>query len=291
MGLRVRLATTFLVLLALAVGSISVLDIDRTLKVLANDLVFTGDRITNEIFEQMRAALASSRKNPELVLEKDPGLSTVINSSRTFGKGVLYVYLESPDGRVITPSSADPLPDRRLLAPGREVLSLDVVDRKSQSQWPLALLPALWGDHTYEIERPVELDGKKLCSIRVGLSTGLITHEVRRLVGVNLGLTVAAIVFSAVCAALLGNALLRPVLAVASGLESLAYGSGEVSLELGKNNELSTLADKFNQLSRRVRADRLRWENERGHLFDAFRSMTEAVILVDADGTMLFANA
>jgi len=91
---------------------------------------------------------------------------------------------------------------------------------------------------------------------------------------------------------LVGNYLLGPVKTITSGVERLASSGGEdVKLEVAGHDELSTLADKFNQLSRRVRDDRARWESERGHLFDAFRSSNDAVLLLDGKGLLLFANS
>ena len=55
-------------------------------------------------------------------------------------------------------------------------------------------------------------------------------------------------------------------------------------------NELSTLAEKFNELSRQVRADRSRLDSDQTHLFDVVRTIQDAVVLLDANSTVLFAN-
>ena len=55
-------------------------------------------------------------------------------------------------------------------------------------------------------------------------------------------------------------------------------------------NELSTLAEKFNELSRQVREDRSRLDSSQTHLFDVVRSIQDAVVLLDANGVVLFAN-
>ena len=74
-------------------------------------------------------------------------------------------------------------------------------------------------------------------------------------------------------------------------MEQLALGRAEVSLSIGARDELGHLAEKFNHLSQRIRYDRKQWENERGQLFNIFRSITDAVVLLDASGMVLFANA
>ena len=40
----------------------------------------------------------------------------------------------------------------------------------------------LWGEHVYEISRPVEINQQPFALIKVGLSTALIATEVRRAV-------------------------------------------------------------------------------------------------------------
>jgi len=89
----------------------------------------------------------------------------------------------------------------------------------------------------------------------------------------------------------LSNVILRPVLAVTSSMEQLAEGDAEVKLDVGGRDEFSTLADKFNVLSRRIRAERKRWESEQGGgIFDVLRSIQDLVLLIDADGSLLYAN-
>ena len=56
------------------------------------------------------------------------------------------------------------------------------------------------------------------------------------------------------------------------------------------HDEFGTLAEKFNQLSRRIKNDRAQWETERGQFFNIFRSITDALLLLDARGHVLFAN-
>jgi signal transduction histidine kinase len=51
------------------------------------------------------------------------------------------------------------------------------------------------------------------------------------------------------------------------------------------------LADKFNLLSRRIMADRQQWEHERDRLTSAIRSFNDAVLMLNASGRVVFANA
>jgi len=105
-----------------------------------------------------------------------------------------------------------------------------------------------------------------------------------------LGMSIVIIVIAASTGAAIGDLLSRSVVAITSGVEQLAMGRDEVNLDVSRHDELGNLAEKFNRLSRQVLSERQRWENERGGLFKALRSMTDAIILLDADATILFAN-
>lgn len=286
MGLRAKLVATLFALLCGAVAAVGIVSLDRTVRVMAQGLVNSGDRIAKETFEQMRGALGGGGRDPLAVLRGDRGLRSAMQAGHAFGEFVVYVRIVSADGLIVAAAEPGVQGQREQAAPGVETLKLSL-----SSAVPLRLLPALWSDRIYEVSAPVVLNGKPFGVIKVGLSTGLIAADVHRLVGVMLLITFAAIILSSLAAVALSNQFLRPVQAIASGVEQLAAGGGELKLEITAASELGTLADKFNQLSRRIRAERESWESERGRLVDVFRAITDAVLLIDADGSLLFANA
>ena len=150
---------------------------------------------------------------------------------------------------------------------------------------------ALWSDHIYELSRSIDVNSQPFGFIKVGVSTGLIASQVHGVVETVAIITLVAVITTALVALALTNLILRPVLAVTSSMEQLAAGNAEVKLSVAGSDEFSNLADKFNVLSRRIRAERHRWESERGGMFDALRSIRDAVMLIDGDGTLLFPTA
>src|SRR5260370_1373955 len=67
-------------------------------------------------------------------------------------------------------------------------------------------------------------------------------------------------------------------------------GGDSGNLLIRGRDELSALARKFNELSQRVRSDRVQWEDERGRFINIFRSIDDAVLLLDAGGLIRFSN-
>ena len=288
MGLRAKLPTTFLALLTAAILAVSALYLNRMLRLLAHGLVTSADRCSKEVFEQVRVALSNAgTADPATMLSDDKALKAAIRSSLAFSEYVVYLRVVSIDGRDLVSSNTEPESETKS---DRMVLPISDLEELSSSQWPLGLARALWSDHLYESSRSIDVNSKPFGFIKVGISTGLIANQVHQ-TAENMGLiALLALIITTAAAYTLSNIILRPVLAVTTSMEQLAAGNAEVNLNVAGSDEFSNLADKFNVLSRRIRAERSRWESERGGIFDALRSIQDLVMLIDSDGTLLFAN-
>jgi len=287
-GLRAKLPTTFLALLTAAILAVSALYLNRMLRLLAHGLVTSADRCSKEVFEQVRVALSNAgTADPATMLSDDKALKAAIRSSLAFSEYVVYLRVVSIDGRDLVSSNTEPESETKS---DRMVLPISDLEELSSSQWPLGLARALWSDHLYESSRSIDVNSKPFGFIKVGISTGLIANQVHQ-TAENMGLiALLALIMTTAAAYTLSNIILRPVLAVTTSMEQLAAGNAEVNLNVAGSDEFSNLADKFNVLSRRIRAERSRWESERGGIFDALRSIQDLVMLIDSDGTLLFAN-
>lgn len=285
MDLRAKLATIFLVLLVLPFVAVSAFQIDRTMHVMVDDLADSGRLIANQTFEQIRDALAHAHGDPVAAIRADSPLLALLDSSQAFGTGVVYARVEAIDGTPIVAAHSEPSSAAVAGTP-----PFDLLRGELSSWWPITRIGALWGEGTYEISRVVKVDGRPLAIIRVGLSTALIAAEARRSVEDILAAGAAGVVLSLIGAMLAGGLLLKPLAAIATGVEQIAEGRDEVSLPLEARDELGTIAEKFNNLSRRIKASRAQWETERGQFINIFRSITDAVLLLDASGSVLFAN-
>ena len=108
MELRGKLASIFLVLLALPFIAVSAFQIDRTMQVMVNDLADSGRLIADQAFEQIREALAHAQDDPIAALRADSPLSALLNSSQAFGTGVVYARVEAIDGTPIVAAHTGP---------------------------------------------------------------------------------------------------------------------------------------------------------------------------------------
>jgi signal transduction histidine kinase len=283
MGLRTKIAAIFVPLLLLAVLAVSATQANHAVGVMVDSLGNSGNVLINQTFEQIRTALAHSQGDPVAILREDRSLAALLSSSRAFGKGVVYARVETPNGVLVAGTSGDAV---SAVAP-RPFAEL----QSAASRWsPFARIRPLWGEHVYELSSPVEINRQPFAIIKVGLSTALITTEVRRAVNNVVFIAAVVIVISLLAALLAGALLLAPVAAITAEIERLAAGRDSGSLLIRGRDELSALARKFNELSHRVRSDRVQWEDERGRFINIFRSIDDAVMLLDADGLVRFSN-
>ena len=286
MGLRAKLATIFIPLLVAAVVAVSAAEVDHSADVMVDTLHDFGSIFISQTFEQIRTALAHAKGDPTQTLRDDAGLTALLASSQAFGKGVVYARIETLDGGFIAGVPAHGEQVARLHPEPFSALKAAVERRR----WPPARIAPLWGDHVYEIRSPVELNGHPFAVIRVGLSTALVSADIARTI-INIALIGAVVIAMSLLGALLSGALLlRPVAAITAGVERLASGADTGNVHVGGRDELGALAEKFNVLAQKVRADRTQWEDERGQFMDVFRSIADAVILLDADGLVRFTN-
>ncbi len=283
MGLRTKIAAIFVPLLVLAVLAVSATEANHAVGVMVESLGDSGKVLVDETFEQIRTALEHSQGDPVAILRQDKSLAALLASSRAFGKGVVYARVVTLNGELVAGTSGDPVSD----APPRPFVEL----QRAASRWsPLQRIRPLWGEHIYEISTQVEINRQPFALIKVGLSTALIATEVRHAVGNVVFIAAAVLAMSLLAALLAGALLLAPVAAITAEVERLAAGRDSGSLLIRGRDELSALARKFNELSHRVRSDRVQWEDERGRFINIFRSIDDAVLLLDSEGIVRFSN-
>ncbi len=283
MRLRTRLTLYLLALLLIVIGVISSLALEISVGMATDGLFNSAELMSDQIYEQMRLALAKNTADPLIGMRTSAALRALLDSTRAFGPGVVSASIISPDGIVI-------------VAAGREGEGLPAphirpIEKLRHSIGRFGFVTAIsrfWNAEVYEMRMPVEANGRPLASISVGITTALIADQVRRLVlTISLAAALAA-VLAWIAATIIANWILKQISHLAQGFESLAEGTSRVPIS--GQDELSTLAERFNQLSHRLQSDRSQLAGNRDHLFDVVRSIQDAVVLLDPSGVVLFAN-
>ena len=86
MGFRGKLALVFASLLIFAVSAISVMEFERTTRLMVSNLSDTGVSLADQVFEQMRVSLSQPQADPVAALRNDPSISSSLRSAQAFSK-------------------------------------------------------------------------------------------------------------------------------------------------------------------------------------------------------------
>ena len=285
MQLRARLALLALALMLVPTIALSVISLDYRIGEMVDDMSHSTDFMIAQIFEQVRLALAQSSGDVPTALRSSESLRKALDATVAFGPAVVAASIVGNDGNVIVAANGD--------GEGRPALNLPSVKELDDqaSQWLLfTSLPSLLTAKVYEARRGVDINGKPAATIAVGVTTALIADQARHLLIVIVASAGLVVAIGMLAVLLIANRILEQLDLLTSGFEQLAAGKSPSEVTVSGANELSTLAEKFNELSRQVREDRSRLDSSQTHLFDVVRSIQDAVVLLDANGVVLFAN-
>ena len=285
MRLRARLAVVALALILVPIILMSLISLDSRIDTMIEDMSRSNDFMIEQIFEQVRLALEQGNGNVAAKLKGSEPVRKVLDSTVAFGFGVVSAALVGTDGKIIVAAHGEgegkPAPNQP---------SVTELEANAKHWLMFASLPNLLTSKVYESRRRVEINGQPVVTISIGVTTALIADKARHLLIVII--TTAGLVIAAtlLVVTLIYNQILEQLAVLTRGYEQLAAGANPSEIKVSGGNELSTLAEKFNELSRKVRADRSRLDNDQTHLFDAVRLIQDGIVLLDSNGVVLFAN-
>ncbi|HJU29748.1 MAG TPA: ATP-binding protein [Candidatus Binataceae bacterium] len=272
---------TILLLLALPFVLATTLQIERTMRVLVDGLNESGNLLINQIYEQMRDALSLAKGNPTDALRHDARLAAFLSSTQAFGRGVVYARITAPDGAVIAGLAQSEAGTTDHAPPFARLAAL------AHSDWPPDLIAAFRYSRTYEMSRTVMMNGEAFAVIQIGLSTAFIATEAQHdaVYGLKVG---AAAIALCLFGAIFVTGRLRKSAPVTG---RSANPRDDASAPEGGRGDMTALAERFDQLSKRIRLSRSPSRLGRGRLFEILRSISDGVLLLDSAGAILFANS
>jgi len=274
-----------LVLMLVPTVALSLITLDSRIGGMVDNMSRQTDFMIEQIFEQVRVALAQGGGDVPGALRGSQPLRKLLDSTVAFGPAVVAAQIVGSDGTVIVAANGD--------GEGQPELTLpSVTELEDQaSRWLLfTSLPGLLTAKVYEARRRVEINGQPVATISIGVTTALIADRARHLLLVIVATAGVVLAAAMLAVVLISNQILEQLAILSRGFEQLAAGKSPSEVKVSGATELSTLAEKFNELSRQVRADRSRLDSANTHLFDVVRTIQDAVVLLDANGVVLFAN-
>jgi two-component system, NtrC family, sensor histidine kinase AtoS len=283
MRLRTRLAVLFLVMLSIPIFGMSVLALNYSIDTMVGDLSRSADLLVQQIFEQMKLELARGGADPFAQLQRSATLRKLLDSSQAFGPAIVSASIIAPDGTIVLAAHGDGEGTR-----ATELKSIAQLKDATSGWLPFAAIGEFWTADVYELRKPILANGRPLATVSVAVTTALMADRMRRLRLIVLSTAAAATIVAWILLSMVTSRIFLQLAQIARDFGKLA--GADNGIELDGDEELASLSVRFNELSRRVTANRSQLASGGDHLFDVVRSIQDAVLMLDPSSAILFAN-
>jgi signal transduction histidine kinase len=256
--------------------------------------------LANTILHRARE-VAPGASDPYLELRRDPGLRSILEAA-IYGENVTAGAIVDTAGMVVAHS--DPAMEGEVVPQLPDLTALSRASLLDQ----LRVVYAGQGQ-MLEVRQPLALGNDAFGSIRVEVSTLLMRDALLKSLRPVFLIAGVAVLVGVLVAALLSQALLRPIHVIRSGLTRLGRGEFGVTLDLPEGDEFGELGSFFNTVSRQLSAARQATQEDTPQdtpqdaqhdaqhddapqeaRTPAVEALEDAVALFGPGGTLLFSN-
>jgi PAS domain S-box-containing protein len=285
-SLKSKLTALISILVLLVVVVTSSLYLSSLTRQTLQDVRSRGKYVADETYHQARTVLAQTHippgvdpNDPQQVravvretLAKDQDFNSLIEAEVGYSPTIYYVALTDANGNAIVHS--DPDQNGQKLAPAQDFDNLMQAGLLHQ-------LRVIYGPpQIYEVVLPLALGGYPV-SVRVGLSTLFVGHQMTPELRRAALLSGLAILLATISAGVLSFRLLRPLEAISREVDSLARGEFPISLHLSRKDEWGILSSKLNLLGERMRGEKAAFVALRENIDQLFSNLTDGMLLFD----------
>ena len=214
------------------------------------------------------------------------------------GADVVYAVILDAEGRVAAHSRH---PERV----GQPLAS--AVDRKAAATATPLTQATVFGerrDAIYDFAVPMQIEGQKWGTVRVGLSKVRMEAEIWQTRKELSALTVLILAVGGLVAAVVAGRIVRPVRQLAQGADAVSRGELEQRIEPSTIDEIGRLAEAFNHMTAQLLQQRTALEDAHTELSRRFReladlkgytdsivsSVTTGVVTIDLEGRVVTLN-
>jgi len=286
-SVRARQIAAVTSLVGLIVLVLTLLQLNAVANVTLDETGSRAEMLANSIYQSAFSALTSeppagqAPADPGDALRADTGIRSILESAIAYSENVTYAAVVDENGLAIVHSSPEL---EGTVMPWQEPFDALVGKR------PIARVRAIYSDaNNYEIREPL-LVGDREWSVRIGVSTLLISDQLWKTVRQAITTALVALFVAVLLSLILSQWILRPIHVIRSGLTRLGRGERGVTLDLPPGEEFRELGTSFDALSAQLNAAR----DSRAQPPTAYETMVasleDAVALVDRRGVVMFAN-
>jgi signal transduction histidine kinase len=246
----------------------------------------TAQLLADAIFQRVNAVVSSSPDSAYVALRQDDGLRSILLASIAptdpEGQNILFTAVVGPDNVAIVHSAED--------FEGRELPKQADFQPLVTEASLLEQAQAIHLERRFELRRPILAGEEHLAEIRVGVSTLLISKEIRDALWRAAQTAIVALLVSTLVAMVLAQWMLRPIHVIQSGLSRLGRGELDVRLDLPEQ-EFRDLGNSFEAVSAQLSAIRNQMPSASTEFESVMENLEDAVALFSPEGELIFSNA
>jgi two-component system phosphate regulon sensor histidine kinase PhoR len=274
-SLRLRTAATYVLLIVVAFAALG---------------LYVLHKVAGDFRENIEADLASQAQMVEnlvrpLVEEGAPPAAFDQLAKELGTQTDTRITIIAPDGVVLGDSQADPATMENHLS--RPEVQEAIRTGQGQSDRHSSTLGT---DFTY-VATSIAADGGVVGIVRVARPTAAVDASLSEITRSLLVAVVATAAAAAALSLLIGSAITRPLSRLAKVARSIAAGNLSERVSPRPPGELGDLGDAFNQMATSLERLIDSASQERNRLIAALNSSIDAVVGVDGQGHIIFANA
>jgi len=298
MGISLKAKLTALIsfLVLLVVLATSTLYLSSLTRQALAEVENKGHYVANEIYHQARSALAQSRmpagtdaSDPEALrrfvqatLAADRGLVSLIESAVGYSPTIYYVTITDTDRQVLVHNDPGEIGRRFQPALPFEDLVLARLPRQ---------LRIVYGPpRIYEMVLPLDLGGKPLGDVRVGVSTLFLRNQISPELQKALILSALAILLATLSAGLLSYRLLRPLETISRSVDRMTRGEYPQALPIQRTDEWGVLSSKLSLLGEQIRGEKAAFVALKENLDQLVANLADGLLLFDKQDRLVLAT-
>jgi signal transduction histidine kinase/HAMP domain-containing protein len=296
LSLKAKLTALISFLVLLVVLATSTVYLSSLTRQALTEIESKGEYVANETYHQARTVLAQSRlpagANPadfrelrrfvQARLAEDAGLASLVEAAVGYSPTLYYVTITDSEYRVLVHN--DPGEAGRRFTPAPPFGSLIQAGLLRQ-------LHVIYGPaRVYEVVLPLEMAGKPLGEVRVGVSTLFLRNQLTPNLRAALTLSLLAILLATLSAGLLSFRLLRPLETISRSVDRLARGEYPEPVVLDRTDEWGILSSKLSLLGEQMRGEKAAFLQLKGNLDQLFANFTDGLLLFDKQDRLVLAT-
>jgi PAS domain S-box-containing protein len=298
LGVRARQIALITMLVALVVIITTVINIAHLTGVIINRTEKEASQVHEQIkyaaLQQLAHDAADDYSDPYVLLaSQQSGVRGLMESTIVSSKTIAYLYITNVSGQIITDNRG-----RNELAANRHMIGETPIDRPDlralagESAY-IQLGRIFLGAPIYEFQERIEGEKSFAGMLHIGVSAAAVRSELKSPIATNLVIGLLAIFGAAVVAISSANLLLRPLEAIATGIDRLGVDGEPESMsdaDLPRDEMVTGVATRLRQLGQRLAGERSELELMRGRLRQVISHLEERLLLINREGRVILAS-